>query len=164
MVKELPYYTGIIFKGFTRDLGYIICSGGRYDNLQKDFGEDTPATGFAININRVVQALYKQSWQRTCCQRSFIMKCSGADRKKAISTAQKLRSAGLYVDLDMTASSISEVLAYAREKGVGRVITLQEGSRLKVTDTATGKQSVTSIPGILASLSSDRSKCISGWH
>lgn len=164
MVKELPYYTGIIFKGFTRDLGYIICSGGRYDNLQNDFGEGAPATGFAINISRVVQALYKQSRHQAYCQKNYILKCSGPDRKKAINAAQKLRAAGLFVELDMTTADMDKVMARAREKGVSKVISLQEGSKLKVTDVGTGKQTITSIPGIIAALSSDQNKCILGWH
>ena len=164
MVKELPYYTGMIFKGFTRDLGYIICSGGRYDYLQKDFGEDAPATGFAININRVVQALYKQNPQRSSRPKAFILKCSDGDRKKAIRTAQKLRAAGFYIELDMSTVSMDKILTYAREKGVGRVITLQEGSRLKVMDVETGKHTVTSVPGIIASFSQASSECIAGWH
>ena len=164
MIRELPYYTGIIFKGFTRDLGYIICSGGRYDKLQGQFGEGSPATGFAINISRVVQALYKQSRQQTFRQRSFVLKCVGPVRKRAINTAKKLRAAGLYIDIDMSGCSIEETVVYARAKGVKGVITLQEGSRLKVSDPVTGKHTITSVPGIIGGLSSDGNKCISAWH
>ena len=164
MVRELPYYTGIIFKGFTRDLGYIICSGGRYDQLQGQFGEGSPATGFAINVNRVVQVLHKRNSQQSCDKRSLVLKCGGPVRKRAINTAQKLRAVGLYIELDMSEGSIEATLAYARAKGVRGVIILQEGSRLKVIDPVTGKHTITSVPGIIAGLSSDRNKCISGWH
>jgi ATP phosphoribosyltransferase regulatory subunit len=164
MVKELSYYTGIIFKGFTRDLGFIICSGGRYDDLQQEFGKKAPATGFAINVNRVVQALYKQNRQQEYGQKSYILVCSGPDRKKAINTAQRMRSAGLYIELDMTEANIEQVMAYAKAKGVKKIIIPEEGSRLRVVNLDTGKQTITSIPGIIAGLSLDRNKCISGWH
>ncbi len=164
MVKELPYYTGIIFKGFTRDLGFIICSGGRYDRLQLEFGEGAPATGFAINVNRVVQALYKQNRQQTDEKKRYILKCGGADRKKAINTAQKLRAAGLYIELCVTSSGIEEMKDYAVKQGVNNIVTLGEGSRLKVTDVRTGKHIITSIPGIVAGISCDRSECVLGWH
>ncbi len=164
MVKEFSYYTGIIFKGFTRDLGYIICSGGRYDNLQQEFGQKAPATGFAININRVVQALYKQGRRQGDGQKCYILKCNGSNRPKAINTAQRLRSAGLCIELDMTDGSIEDTMSYAVSKGVNEVITLEEGSRLRIVNAHTGKSAVTSIPGIIAGLSLDMNKCISGWH
>lgn len=57
MLSQLGYYTGIIFKGYTRDLGEVLCSGGRYDKLLEDFGMKCPATGFAFIINKITKAL-----------------------------------------------------------------------------------------------------------
>lgn len=57
MVNELSYYTGIIFQGFVLGLGTPILSGGRYDHLVEKFGEATPATGFSIHINYLLEAL-----------------------------------------------------------------------------------------------------------
>ena len=57
MVTTLRYYSGVIFKGFTRDLGEVLLSGGRYDGLLKDFELECPATGFAFSVNKVTKAL-----------------------------------------------------------------------------------------------------------
>ena len=57
MLSQLGYYTGIIFKGYTKDLGEVLCSGGRYDKLLEDFGMKCPATGFAFIINKITKAL-----------------------------------------------------------------------------------------------------------
>ena len=57
MVNELSYYTGIIFQGFVLGLGTPILSGGRYDHLVEQFGEATPATGFSVHINYLLEAL-----------------------------------------------------------------------------------------------------------
>lgn len=57
MVSHLGYYTGIIFKGFTKDLGVVLLSGGRYDRLLEDFGMKCPATGFAFILNKITKAL-----------------------------------------------------------------------------------------------------------
>jgi ATP phosphoribosyltransferase regulatory subunit len=38
MVQSFDFYTGIIFRGLTRDLGYPICGGGRYDMLVSEYG------------------------------------------------------------------------------------------------------------------------------
>lgn len=164
MVRELSYYTGIIFKGFTRDLGYIICSGGRYDRLQGRFGEDLPATGFAINVNRVVQGLYNQNSGKVRGQKSFVLKCDDKTTKKAIGVAQKLRAAGFYIDLELSGKSVEDTIYYAGTKGVGGVILLKEGSRLKVIDLFTNKHSITSVPGIIARFSKDNEKCTLAWH
>lgn len=60
MISQLGYYTGIIFKGYTKDLGEVLCSGGRYDKLLEDFGMKCPATGFAFIINKITKALKLQ--------------------------------------------------------------------------------------------------------
>lgn len=60
MVKRLDYYTGTIFNGFTRHMGYSVCGGGRYDNLCAEFGKPYPATGVAIGIDRLLTALYRR--------------------------------------------------------------------------------------------------------
>lgn len=57
IVNTYTYYTGIVFKGITRFFGSPILSGGRYDTLTNVFDKDIPATGFAIGINDLIQAL-----------------------------------------------------------------------------------------------------------
>lgn len=164
MVSELAYYTGIIFKGFTRDLGYIICSGGRYDDLYGEFGEKMAATGFAINVNRVVQALRNQKKEEKQDERSYLLSYEKRDRRKAIETAKRLRNAGYCIELDIMARSLQELLDYAKGKGIMGIIAIEEGSRLKVTDTKTGISKTTSIPGMVASAWDGRLDNISGWH
>lgn len=57
MVSALSYYTGIIFQGFVSGFGTPILSGGRYDHLVEKFGPATPATGFSVNINFLLDIL-----------------------------------------------------------------------------------------------------------
>jgi len=54
MIGNFTYYTGLIFEGYAADLGFPLCSGGRYDNLLAAFGRPAPATGFALETNRIV--------------------------------------------------------------------------------------------------------------
>src|SRR5690606_33809033 len=54
MIGNFSYYTGLIFEGYAADLGFPLCSGGRYDNLLAAFGRPAPATGFALETNRIV--------------------------------------------------------------------------------------------------------------
>ena len=61
MVSELSYYTGIIFQGFVPGFGTPILSGGRYDHLVEKFGHPTPATGFSLHINFLLETLLAEN-------------------------------------------------------------------------------------------------------
>ena len=59
-VKDLSYYSGIVFTGLTKSIGSAVLSGGRYDNLADDFGKHVPAVGFAMGLKRILIALERQ--------------------------------------------------------------------------------------------------------
>ncbi|MCK5130234.1 MAG: ATP phosphoribosyltransferase regulatory subunit, partial [Clostridiales bacterium] len=61
MVQSIHYYTGMIFKGISNNLGTPILTGGRYDNLTASFGKIMPATGFALDGSALLSALYGRS-------------------------------------------------------------------------------------------------------
>ncbi|WP_240421543.1 ATP phosphoribosyltransferase regulatory subunit [Paenibacillus periandrae] len=60
MIGDFSYYTGMTFEGYAADLGFPVCSGGRYDNLLTQFGRPAPATGFALKTNRILEVVSKQ--------------------------------------------------------------------------------------------------------
>ncbi|MEN3202375.1 MAG: ATP phosphoribosyltransferase regulatory subunit [Atribacterota bacterium] len=65
LVRDFDYYTGIIFEGFSPQVGYPLLAGGRYDELFQIFGKDLPACGFAIFLERILEALEKGfSWKK----------------------------------------------------------------------------------------------------
>lgn len=53
LIQNIEYYTGIIFRGFGEGAGSSVISGGRYDKLIGQFGQDIPATGFALDVEAV---------------------------------------------------------------------------------------------------------------
>jgi len=60
LVRGLDYYSRTVFEWSTDALGAqdAVCSGGRYDGLIAQLGgEPTPAIGFAMGIERVVELL-----------------------------------------------------------------------------------------------------------
>jgi histidyl-tRNA synthetase len=60
LVRGLDYYSRTVFEWITDALGAqdAVCSGGRYDGLIAQLGgESTPAVGFALGIERVVELL-----------------------------------------------------------------------------------------------------------
>ena len=65
LVRGLDYYSHNVFEWITEDLGAqgTICAGGRYDKLvEMQGGKPTPATGFAMGVDRLVE-LIKDSIQ-----------------------------------------------------------------------------------------------------
>ncbi|QQZ11191.1 ATP phosphoribosyltransferase regulatory subunit [Heyndrickxia vini] len=57
MVKKLPYYSGIIFRGFLEKNGSTCFSGGRYDRLYAQFGEDKNAVGLGFDVDVLAEQL-----------------------------------------------------------------------------------------------------------
>ncbi|MBT6120796.1 hypothetical protein HOH45_04945 [bacterium] len=51
LVRDLSYYTGLVFECYVEGFSEPVASGGRYDTLLKNFGVDAPAVGFAINVS-----------------------------------------------------------------------------------------------------------------
>ncbi|HAR62565.1 MAG: hypothetical protein DKM50_13310 [Candidatus Margulisiibacteriota bacterium] len=57
LVKEIGYYTGVVFDIIDKGVGYFIGSGGRYDSLVGCYGDDCPAIGFAFGVERLLLSL-----------------------------------------------------------------------------------------------------------
>lgn len=57
LVSHMSYYTGILFEVYAGNVGFPIGNGGRYDLLLKKFGKSSGATGFAIRLDRLLEAL-----------------------------------------------------------------------------------------------------------
>ncbi|HEV2075654.1 MAG TPA: ATP phosphoribosyltransferase regulatory subunit [Thermoleophilaceae bacterium] len=56
LVRELGYYTGIVFELYDPAVGFAIGGGGRYDELLGRFGRPLPACGAALDLERVHMA------------------------------------------------------------------------------------------------------------
>ena len=57
LIGRHDYYTGAVFEAYSPRLGFTVANGGRYDNLLKRFGQELPATGFAIYLERLLSVL-----------------------------------------------------------------------------------------------------------
>jgi ATP phosphoribosyltransferase regulatory subunit len=89
MIGDFSYYTGMTFEGYAAELGFPVCSGGRYDNLLTQFGRPAPATGFALKTNRILEVLGKQPVPEPY---RVLIVYDEASRRDALRTAVELRS------------------------------------------------------------------------
>ena len=97
MLSGYRYYTGVIFKAYTYGTGEYIATGGRYDKLLSQFGKDSPAIGFAIVLDRLMDALSRQNIPVEVKETNTILLYEESARKNALWLAAYLRSHGLYV-------------------------------------------------------------------
>ncbi|MDM5339976.1 ATP phosphoribosyltransferase regulatory subunit [Fictibacillus enclensis] len=90
LFSHMSYYTGIVFEGYTNELGFPLCSGGRYDQLLGEFGRSAQAIGFGIRLDYLLEAL---SAKEPSAPRSCII-FSAENRKEAIAKSRELREQG----------------------------------------------------------------------
>ena len=80
LVRGQSYYTGTIFEVTMDDFGGSVAGGGRYDKMIGKFtGQDTPACGFTIGVERIVMLLLENGY-----------KVPGGRQKKAYLLEKKL--------------------------------------------------------------------------
>ncbi|ASJ08252.1 histidine--tRNA ligase [Thermococcus siculi] len=151
IARGFDYYTSIVFEAIApNDLGIgSIGGGGRYDNLIEVFGgKPTPATGFAIGIERLIPILEWKGLVPGPKLRPEVYAIPiGKDaevRKAAIEIVSELRRAGVKADYELTGRKIGKALDYAGRLGVPFVVLvgkrdLAEG-RVTVRDMETGEQ------------------------
>jgi ATP phosphoribosyltransferase regulatory subunit len=60
-VRGLRYHTGVVFQAFVPGPGRPLGGGGRYDGLIARYGRPLPATGFALDLGAVMEALCRRS-------------------------------------------------------------------------------------------------------
>src|SRR6185503_5726009 len=97
LVRGLDYYSRTVFEWITDALGSqdAVCSGGRYDGLIAQLGgEPTPAIGFAMGVERVVE-LTRLAGQLPPAPAPdvFVMAQGEAAQRTALKLAEQLRDA-----------------------------------------------------------------------
>ena len=63
LVNDQGYYTGTAFTVVSEQVGRIIGGGGRYDELIGRFGKPTPAVGFALSLEAILELIDPGAWQ-----------------------------------------------------------------------------------------------------
>lgn len=111
LVRGLDYYTHTAFEIISADLGAqaTVCGGGRYDGLVCELGgPETQAVGWAIGMERLVLLLQEL---QTCPVNNpdlyFVARGEVAEAQSLI-LAQKLRNAGLSIELDLSGSAFGK--------------------------------------------------------
>lgn len=103
LVRGMDYYNRTVFEWVTDQLGSqgTVCGGGRYDPLVEMFGgKPTPACGFAIGVERLLELMKAGGEQFAPNQCDvYVVHQGDAAQLQAFVVAERLRDAGLDVVL-----------------------------------------------------------------
>ena len=96
LVRGLDYYGRTVFEWVTDALGAqgTVCAGGRYDALVEQLGgRPTPAIGFALGLERLIELLAVSGIDPVTPRRIwYVVSTPGPCRAQALALAQRLRA------------------------------------------------------------------------
>ena len=110
LVRGLDYYNRTVFEIKSNNLGSqnAVCGGGRYDSLVKNLGgEDTPAVGWAMGMERLNALLPVPKTKKLD---GYIVSNSDVD---ALMLAEELRLQGFRVEFDLSNKKFTKQLEKA---------------------------------------------------
>jgi histidyl-tRNA synthetase len=121
LVRGLDYYNRTVFEWVTEELGAqgTICGGGRYDGLVELLGgRPTPACGFSIGVERVVELMRdRQPGLPDAGCDVYVLHQGGPTFDVAMRAAESLRDAGLEVILHVGDASLKSQMKRADASG-----------------------------------------------
>ncbi|MBR3297278.1 MAG: ATP phosphoribosyltransferase regulatory subunit [Firmicutes bacterium] len=131
IVHKIDYYTGVVFGGYIEGAGEPVLNGGRYDNLLDHFGCQAPATGFAVNVCLVADAMLKNGRSAPLknerrCVLHFTPDCFAEAEayKKALSEKGYLCEYSCF-------DSFEDTLSYTRTRRIGHIARIsKDGAEL----------------------------------
>ena len=123
LVRGLDYYSRTVFEWVTTDLGSqdAVCSGGRYDGLVAQLGgEPTPAIGWALGQERIVELMRLQQRDVDAMAPAVYLLLAGAAAEQCgLALAERLRDAlpGHGIETNCGGGSIKSQMKRADRSG-----------------------------------------------
>lgn len=129
LLRGLDYYTGLVFEGYTVAMGFPICGGGRYNQLLAHFGYPLPATGFAVNLERVLVALERLQGAPKEPVPELLVAWEESSMATALKAAKELRGQGKTVVTALAEYPPAKAKAEARSLGAAKVLYFYQDGR-----------------------------------
>lgn len=149
LVRGLDYYTKTTFEVVSGKLGAqnAVSGGGRYDTLVQELGgKPTPATGFAIGMERAIEVIKQANVPRppSLVPALFIVTLGNEARKLGFDLLAKAREKGMSADMDYLGKTLKAQMKMADRLGVKYVYILGEDELSRgsaaLKDMGTGEQ------------------------
>jgi histidyl-tRNA synthetase len=130
LVRGLDYYTRTVFEWVTDKLGAqsAVCAGGRYDGLVETLGgQATPAAGFAIGLERLVELPMRQNAVSVSFSpQVYVASLGEVSMTSALILTERLRDIGLRVQCDAGGGNLKSQLKRADRSGARLALLLGE--------------------------------------
>ncbi len=141
LVRGLDYYNDTVFEWINHDYGAqsTVCGGGRYDGMVEHMGgQNTPAFGFGMGMERLIEMLQEQNASSVQIEYSsdvFIVSVGELARAQALSLQQSFTKAGVSVQCHVGTGSMKNQFKRADKSGanIGLIIGEAEAEKADVS-------------------------------
>lgn len=161
LVRGLDYYTHTAFEITSDGLGAqnTVAGGGRYDGLVDILGgPPTPATGFAIGVERLLSLIHKKPEVRDS-RKIFLVTLGDEAKARSFEWAQSWRKAGLSVLWDYEGKSLKAQMKKADRSGSAFAVLIGDDELVsgsaEVRDLRKGSQKPVPLERIVDTILSD---------
>ena len=125
LVRGLDYYTGSVFEWVSDQLGAqdAVCAGGRYDQLVENRGgKPTPAVGFAIGLERLVELVKSRDDDGNDAGNDnstdiYVVSATDEAQAEAVTVSENLRNAGFAVTSHCGGGKLKNQMKRADQSG-----------------------------------------------
>ncbi len=134
MINGYDYYTGIVFSGYTYEVGNPIVKGGRYNNLLSKYGKEAPSIGFSIYVDELLNSLIRQDVKFEDNQKSALIIYSIEHQEAAVTLATSLRKRDIIAQLIRKSKrhEEDEYMTYSDIYDVGKIYIMQGGNTVRI--------------------------------
>lgn len=133
MVHHINYYTGVIFRAYVEGAGNDVLYGGRYDGLIENFGANLPATGFALNVDSLVEVLSREGRIEEDLSEDFLVCYDLSMIEAASNLADNIRSKGFVCELSLH-EEMNANINYAKARKISNIVVLESDGNSYVYD------------------------------
>lgn len=147
-LRGFNYYTGVTFEVISPRVSSSLVRGGRYDELVGKYGYDCAATGFAVDIEAVLDVAGTHS-ENSQAHLVVVPKRSSL-RGEAIRLAERLRSNGFKVILHLKDSDLGRL---REDRGLNpcRIVFLETSQKIKLIEPG-GVREFSSVEGFVSGI------------
>jgi histidyl-tRNA synthetase len=158
LVRGLGYYTGPVFEVKLAEGMGSVAGGGRYDNLLGVYGQDSPAVGISVGIERLVTLmLEKEKAVRKSRSKAFVASVKPEFYSKAAEIAEMLRAEGIPCETDLNERNLKKQFDYANALSIPYIVIVGqkeiESGEYTLRDMASGDEKKLSIDDIVSEVS-----------
>ena len=132
LVRGLDYYNDTVFEWVNADFGAqsTVCAGGRYDTMVEQLGgQSTPAFGFAMGVERLIQILQEQNapiTRQTEPVDIYLVSVGELARRQAMQLQQTLTSNNIRVQCHCGQGSMKNQFKKADKSGAKMALVIGE--------------------------------------